>query len=830
MKRVVLLVCLVLGAVLPLEAQDLFYRKNLANIRVDNLSQDQVIKFQQQIQTSNMSGQEMEAYLRSKGLSREEIAKLKGRMGGLGNTDAAKDFYNIELMNDYFKLRDSLKATGWDPDAEVGNKPVYARTMEVADSAIFGSELFANSKFSFTPDIPVASPVNYVLGPGDVLLMTIYGVQEQMNEIKISPEGTANVPYGGVMAVSGLTIEQATQRIRQTLIRNGYASMATGDTKLQLTINEFRSFHVTVIGAKNAGVYLVPSVATAFHLLHVAGGPSKQGTYRAIEIIRKGKVVQKLDLYDFLVTGNLSGNITLQENDVINIPAFENRVQLKGEFKRVGLFELKEGESFSRLLDYCGGFTPLAFKDRIYVELVTEQEFSTRDILADAFDNYEPASGDVIRVGSVLNRYVNRIAASGAVMRPGYYGWEQGMQLKTLLERAGGLKESALLTRGLIFRAGRDNEKAYLRFIPQDILDGTQQLVLEDGDSVIIGDKFALFPEQQIKAIGEVNEEGSFIFGQGMTAMDAILMAGGMKRSAESNRIEIARRQAGTGDMVIAKVLEAQTDVELMVKADEVVLEPLDVVIVRPNPSYQPQRVVRLEGEVLYPGSYVLLKRQEKLSSIIGRAGGLTNLADPYSTFIIREGRNPFYLKAKREMEGRELATKKRALGMGNEDDNKSEIDYMSEADSVLIDTISVDVSALFGKGRKKYDIDLKDGDIIHVLVNNSTISVKGEVNSQVTINYTGAKLKPYLRDAGGTLKNADKKRVYVVAPNGRARSTKQFMGIRSYPKVVPGSVVVVPPKPNLDDGPRDPARLAAVSSILASTSGLLFVIITLVR
>lgn len=830
MKKVVLLIGLVLASVFHVDGQDLFYRKNLANIRVDNLSQDQVIKFQQQIQTSKMSGQEMEAYLRTKGLSREEIAKLKSRMGSLGNTDAAKDFYNIELMNDYFKLRDSLKATGWDPELQEGNKSVYARSAEVADSAVFGSELFANSKFSFTPDIPIASPVNYILGPGDVLLMTIYGMQEQMNELKISPEGTANIPYGGVMSLSGLTIEQATKRIRQTLINNGYASMATGDTKLQLTIGQFRSFRVTVIGAKNSGIYMVPSLATAFHLLHVAGGPSKQGTYREIEVIRKGKVVQKLDLYEFLVSGNLSSNITLQEHDVINIPAYENRVQLKGEFKRVGLFELKNGENFKHLLDYCGGFTPLAFKDRIYVELVTEQEFSTRDIQSSAFDSYEPSPGDVIRVGSVLNRYVNRITASGAVMRPGFYGWEQGMQLKTLLERAGGLKESALLTRGLIFRAGRDNEKSYLRFIPQEVMDGSQQVILEDGDSVIIGDKFMLFPEQQVKVIGEVIGEGSFVFGNGMTAMDAILLAGGLKPSAEVSRIEIARRQAGKEDMVITKVLEAQTDAELLIKADEQALEPLDVVIVRPNPSYQPQRVVKLEGEILYPGSYVLLKRQEKLSSIIRRAGGLTNLADPYSTFIIREGGNPFYLKAKREMDRRALVAKKRGLISNDSKEDDENRDLLNDLDSITVDTISVDVTALFGKGRKKYDIDLRDGDVIHVLVSNNTVAVKGEVNSHVTINYTGGRLKPYLKEAGGTLKNADKKRVYVVAPNGRAKSTKQFMGIRNYPSVIPGSVVVVPAKPNLDDGPRDPARLAAVSSILASTSGLLFVIITLVR
>jgi protein involved in polysaccharide export with SLBB domain len=828
MKKVVLLAFLVLGTGAQLLAQDLFYRKNLANVRVDNLSQDQVIRFQQQIQGSNMSGQEMETYLRSKGLSREEIAKLKKRMGTLGNTDAAKDFYNIELMNDYFKLRDSLKQTGWDPDAPDAAKSRYAKSPEVADSIIFGSELFSNSKFSFTPDIPVASPVNYILGPGDVITMTIYGAHEQNTDIKITPEGRATIPYAGVLSLSGLTIEQATTRIRQALERNGYASLGTGETKIQLTIGEFRSFQVTVIGAKNSGIYLVPSIATALQVLHAAGGPSKNGTYREIEIIRKGKIIQKIDLYDFMVSGNLTQNITLKENDVINIPAYDKRVQLKGEVKRTGLFEVMPGENFGKLLKYSGGFTAIAFRDRIYVEYITDNEFGTRDIMASGFDSYEPSAGDVIMVGSILNRYVNRVSVAGAVMRPGYYGWSEEMTLKTLLDKAGGFKESALMSRGLVYRATRENDRYYLQFNPEKVLNGSEALQLEDGDSVIIGDRALIFLAEHIQVMGEVHQPGKYVFGEGITALDAVLLAGGMRLGAMPNRIEIARRNDGRGNQPTSRIIEAESDRELMMKAEEVKLSPMDVVIIRPNPEFRDQVVVSLEGEFVYPGPYVLKKQWEKLSEVIERAGGPTVMADMNAAFIIREMKNPLFMKRMKEVETKEI----RFSNKSEETMSRSDFGNIDQTDldSIILDTIVVDLKALMGKNGERYDLLLRNGDILQLPVRRNTISVRGEVNNKLTINYVGKKMKPYLRDAGGTSKYADKKRIYVIEPSGRAKATKQFMGIRSYPHVSPGSTVVVPPKITKENGGIDPARTAAISSAIASTTGLLFLLATILR
>lgn len=828
MKKLLLLSFLVLSSSMLVKGQDFFYRKNLANIRVDNLSQDQVIRFQRQIQQSNMSEQEVANYLVSKGLSRDEIAKLKKRMGSLsgggGGGSVAGDF---ELLDQYFRLRDSLQALKSDSIfLPAGKNRSYLKTKEVADSVIFGSELFANSKLSFISEVQLATPEGYVLGPRDVITMTLYGAQESSLELKVQPDGKVNVPYAGVMPIAGLPIRQATEKIKQALIRNGYATLASGETQLDLTVAEFRTFPVTVIGARNSGNYVVPSIATVFHVLHLAGGPNKRGTYREIEVIRKGKVVQKIDLYKFLVSGDNSQNISLKENDVINIPIYNNRVLIKGEVKRPGLFELLPGENLAKLIQYAGGFTDAAYKDRLYVEQIGDNEFTAKDIESAGYVSYIPVSGDVLIVGSILNRYSNRIAIGGAVKRPGYYGWEDGMPLSALITKAGGLQESALLTRGLIYRAKKDNEKTYLRFVPQDIVDGKTNLVLEDGDSVVLGDKSVLFPDQFVKVMGQVRIEGEFTFGEGMTAMDAILLSGGFKPNAMPNRIEVARRIEATQDFEIATVINAQTDRELAVKAEDVVLQAGDIVLVRPDPSHLDQRVVTLEGEFKYPGPYVLLKRREALSAVIKRAGGLTSFADFRYAYVVREVKHDdvFLKSVAKEVQIADMQNQISGDLANNEGSPLSADLAANKFDTIVIDL----VSAIRGKD-SRYDLDLMNGDRIVVPLVQNTVKVYGAVNTKLTINYNGSRLRPYLSDAGGFTPEADKKRLYVIHANGKAERTHTFLGLKFYPKIKPGSILVVPVKEEREER-ADPARLAAASSIIASTTSLLFILVTTLR
>ncbi len=842
-----LLVMLIISSA---HGQELFFQRNLADFDVNTLTQHELQRFQRQIAFTNMSEADVVSYLMHKGLPRREITSLLQRMERLESPLAPRTGReDIDLFSPF--------AERYDP---MINR-MFLQSNVLPDSLIFGSELFNNAQLDFAPNLQIATPVNYVLGPGDRINLTLYGDQEAITDQTIDPGGRVTVPYAGVVMLGGLTVEQAEQRLRNILITRGFESLATGRTRMTLSVTGYRTIPITVIGARNSGNYLVPSVASAFHALFMAGGPHSRGTYRQIEVIRRGTVIQQIDLYRFLIHGDRSQDVLLEENDVINIPVHANLVRLKGEVKRPGFFELLDGENLDTLLMFAGGFTPIAYRENLYVEQVGTNEFRSRDLLLEEFSDYYPASGDVITVGSILNRFINRVTISGAIMRPGSYGWDEGMMLSNLITRAGGMEESVLLSRGLIYRSSRFHTNEYIRFVPQMIKDGSADVPLMDGDSVVLADRRTMFPFEFIQVAGEVNNPNRFKHGEGMTALDAILLAGGMKLTASVNRIEIARRVVGSNDATIAAVIEAQTDAELIIRADEQQLQPHDIVIVRPNPELREHLLVKIEGEITYPGAYVLLTKGEKLSSVIKRAGGLTAQGDPNAVLIIRETVNPFIQRELQEarVEGNELPyydtitgqyfiremltgalipdtvpasfRKRQNLNLTG----ATSIDQFTRQQGPMprtsqFDTISVNnLLSILNRPGGEYDLHLQNNDRLLVLARNNTVRVKGMVNNDVTVNFTNSRLRTYLDEAGGLKRDSHKQGIFVIEPNGRSRMTRSFIGIRQYPRVVPGSVVVVPPEP-LDEMRRDPAQMAAVASILTSAAGLVIMISSLVR
>jgi protein involved in polysaccharide export with SLBB domain len=844
------------------QAQEFFHRKNLADIDVNTLTSQELNRFQRQIAATNMTELEMMSYLMEKGLSRTEIANLMRRMDQTSSRLSKPIDWETEGT---YNMRDRT-----DP---LINR-MYLQSREFPDSLMFGSELFRNIRLDFAPNLQLATPLNYVLGPGDEINITLHGNQEVFTDESISPNGSVTLQYAGVVQVGGLTVEQAEEKIRKILANRGFESLATGGTRLTVSVNEYRSIPITVIGAKMSGNYSVPSVASAFHALVIAGGPHSRGSYREIEVVRRGKIIQHIDLYRFMVHGDRSADVLLEENDVINIPVYENLISIKGEVKRSGFFQLIDGENFNDLLKYAGGFTPLAYNENIYVEQVGAKEFSARDVLKNEFASYQPASGDVIIVGSIANRYQNKVSISGAISRPGNYGWHEGLMLSNLVQRAGGLLESALLSRGLVYRSGRNHENEYLRFVPQQVLEGEADLALMDGDSIIFGDRRRMFPYEFINVVGEVRKVDKYTYGKGMTALDAILLAGGIKQGAIANRIEIARRIEGSNDMQIARIIEAGSDAELILRAEEVELQPLDIVIVKPNPDYMGQQVVYVEGEVVYPGTYVLLRRNERLSSVLKRAGGINEIGDENAVFIIRQNLNPViqeelkkmgledpdsYLALDSLLKSRSVNGNNRqrktttSPAVGTARDNRSfsasdpfygsrslpdagifDVDEKSKTWHdvyMLSDTIAINnVGDLMRKEDDRYDLHLQKDDRVVVLMRNNTVAVKGMVNNELTVNFMGKKLKQYINEAGGTMKSAQKGKIFVIEPNGRARMTRRVFGFRKYPDIVPGSVVVVPEKPETESRFSDPASMAAIASILASATSLAFMISTFNR
>lgn len=854
-KKVFFLFLFLIMLVSGLQAQELFYRKNLANIDVEKLTSQDISRFRQRASDANMTEGEVMSYLLDKGLSRTEVARLLQRMSKESGTQRTP----IDRS-----LSDAL-------DKEIENRDpmldrMYLKSDIPPDSLIFGSELFNNIKLDFAPNLQLATPVNYVLGPGDKLIITLFGDQESTEEQLIDPNGNIVLRYGGVIRLGGLTVDEAETKIKNHLVSKGYQAIESGKTKLNISLNEYRTIPITVIGAKNSGNYLLPSVASAFHALVMAGGPNQRGTYRNIEVIRKGRLVQRIDLYKFIVYGDRSADILLQENDVVNIPVYENMVRVKGEVKRPGFFELHEYENLDSLLVYTGGFSPIAYKENIYVEQIGNNEFLTRDLSKDEFASYYPSSGDVFIVGSIANRYYNRVVISGAVNRPGKYGWQEGMMLSTLVDRAGGFEESVLLSRGVIYRSQKDNSNNYLRFVPEELMQKHADVELKDGDSVVVGDRRMMFPHEYVHVVGEVINPDKFPFGPGMTALDAILLAGGMKSSAIHNTIEIARMVDNSDEMVISRLITAESDEDLEVRASEALLEARDIVIVKPRPDYREHQIVTLEGEVKSPGVYALLTRNERLSSLLKRAGGLTPLGDENGMLIVRKSTSTIMSKDFKDinLEDKDASAKLDSLlKLSTEKNIESRTDdykrtiredglYSSSStapfkkdtktetkrstnkkkeeteqdDDKKTVFISINnVNSLMDKPGGKYDLHLQEDDRIVVLRRDNTVTVRGSVNNQVTVNYMGNQLKKYIQESGGTLKNAQKSRIFVVELNGRAKMTKSFLGIHSYPKVNPGSVVVVPAKPKRESRLADPGTMAAMASILASA---IFMISTL--
>ncbi|MEY4586403.1 MAG: hypothetical protein RIT05_821 [Bacteroidota bacterium] len=828
-------------------SQEPFYRKSLTNFKVDNLSPDQLSLFQQQLSVSKMSDQEMIRYLLSKGMSIEEINKLRTRMlSQPANGKGEKlDIDQIGLLDRYIRLKDSL-------DKQMTDSLWFSRSKEEEETEIFGSELFLNSKLAFVSDMQLATPSNYILGPKDVLTLTLYGYQELSIDLRVNQDGKVNVPYAGLVTLGGISIEQASQKISQALQKSGYATLRTGETKLQLAISQYRTFPVTVIGAKASGTYMVSNVANVFHALHMAGGPAKRGTYRQIELIRKGEIIQTIDLYSFMLEGNQKQFLNLQENDIVNIPVFDHRVTVKGEIKTPGYFELKQGESLDQLFKYCGGFTPIAYKERVYVEQVSKNEFVSRDIEKDGFPTYSPSTGDVVYVGSIVNRFSRRVAIGGAIMRPGYYAREDSLKLSSLIRRAGGVKESSLMNRGLIYRSGHDNQNSYLRFSPEEVISGKNDLLLTDGDSVVIADRSIFFPDQMITVTGEVNNPGLYTYGEKMTVLDALLLSGGIKESSLPNKIEVARRVEQNKDLLISTVIESSTDRSLLLQAQELELQPQDVIIVRKNPNYIAQRKIELTGEFRYTGSYILSKQREYLSEVIERAGGFTDLADNRYILIFRKRTNPLYQKAmqnKAKEQARFVAKKKgkddlqsmmeypgiRPLAETNDEEDTqqktlSADSSLTEESAFLIDTISVSYRDLQTRKREKYDIYLQEGDEVNVMPFRNTVGIEGEVNNKAIVNYSSSRLRNYVRDAGGITRVGDPNRVFVIHADGSSSSTKRFLIFKAYPRVQPGSVVMVPTKVTPNGLTKDPSKLSAMASILASSMGMVIAVLTLLK
>jgi protein involved in polysaccharide export with SLBB domain len=811
MKRILLLLIVLIAGYTATAQQIPGLPSNLNSVRSSDVSDEQIVLIAQQMKQNKVTTKEAYQLMLQRGMSMVEANLITQRIDRVMLADQENDAKA--------KSKEAEDDNRFDNNRSVRTMaPMKNDTTTVRNpKKIFGLEIFNNGVLQLIDqDIQIATPLNYIIGPGDEIIINIYGYQEAKHTLRVSPEGDITVPYAGSIYVAGLTIEQATIKIKNKLASSGYANIKTGLTKVNIGIGRIRSIKITILGEVNKpGTYTLPSLATVFNALYLSGGPNEIGSMRNIQVVRNGKIIDQLDMYDFLVNGNQSGNIMLRDQDVIRIPPYTARVSFEGEVKRTGLFEVKEGENLQQLLNYAGGFTDSAYTASIKAYKTTDTEKKIFDITKDQFASYYPSRSELYVVNKVIDRYANRVIIQGAVYLPGEYELSPGLTVGGLLKKAQGLKDEAYLNRGIITRVRNDLTEEVIAFSPALLLRGAvQDIPLQKDDQVTISSVLNFRDKQTVLINGEVRKPGEFTYRENMTLKDALLQAGGFTDAATPQRIEIARRikREGfdTSDLRIAQVINVES-LSSLDAGNDVKLSPWDVIVVRKNPSYKTQVNVRIEGEVAYPGNYVLQSKSERVSDLIKRAGGLSREAYPSGVYLKRLNNNSVVSQ---------LTTQKVNKIQQQLKDTSAKVEQ-----EVLrpFDQMAINLTNVLNNPGGIDDIVLEEGDVLTVPQRRSEVRISGEVLFPTQVVYEdNMRLEDYLDRAGGVTDVANQKRIYVLYPNGNASRTTKFLFGKKYPVITPGAEIIVPKKPVSNRQRLSTAEVVGITTALAAVAGVL--------
>lgn len=681
------------------------------------------------------------------------------------------------------------------------------------DTIVFGSDLFSPfAKLDFAPNIQTAYNPNYRIGPGDELDLTIYGLQSASYQLKVRSDGTIEIPYAGVIGTSGLSIKDLELKIKQSLVSKGYEPMRSGRTSLHLAVTKIRSINVHVIGAQEPGTYTVPAIATAMHVLYEAGGPGPFGTYRNIQIIRSGKVVGTLDLYELIQNGN-SGDIFLEDNDVLRIPVYEQRVNLSGEFIRSGLYEIKSEEHLDNLLAFSGGFSEAAYRGSVTIFRIDSTELSVHDVSKSEYSSFSLKSGDVIIADPVRNRFNNRVAITGGVVKPGYYALTPGMTVGDLIKRASGLDRRAVGSRGYLRRNSDDSLGQYIDF---DL--AAASLELYSNDSIYIPSQLDLKLTDSIHVRGFVHRPENFIYYNGLTLEQAILLAGGIRSDGDLFRVEVSlpiqENGAFTGK---AKIVEISPNWS----GEGTPLAPGATVSVRQRPYLNTSKVVFVVGAVRTPGGYSLERDGEPLRKVLDRVGSFNEDALPQFGMVVRN--LGFEVEEEQGLVPRKTQSLQDFAYLSDTTDLKKK-------DSRRIrraDTIALDLTSRISLE----EFRLQNGDTLIIPRRLNTVNIRGAVLNPGGMTFqNGKRALFYVRRTGGLSPNAVRKSLRVEYANGQSAGLRYALGIVPiYPKVYSNSTIKVEMK-DLDVRKVDPAQLSAVGSFLASISSVTLSVLYLLR
>jgi protein involved in polysaccharide export with SLBB domain len=790
-------------------AQNLLSGKDLSTIKVDALTDAEIAQIQAQIKQAGVTIDMVESQAIAKGMSPAEFAKLKARLAS--SKTGTKSGSPL------------IKRT-------LSKKPSYEKdsTLKTYDNKInpliYGSELFANEN-GFGENQNIATPLNYEVGTNDVLKLVVYGVQEYSSDLDVSKEGTVLIENVGRVKVAGLTIEAATTRIKQQMANTAYPSLRSGESKLALTLGDTRTIQVTIIGAQRSGNYNVSSLSTILNALTEAGGPNEIGSYRNIELIRNNKLFKKIDLYAFMQNGDQSQNMGLKDRDVIRVPAYKGRVEIKGQVKRPGIFEINgTAENFNQFLQYAGGFDDTAYTAWVKVIQKNDKEKSVKDLSAKEFASYQPQGGDIIQISKILDRFQNRVKLSGAVFRPDVYELTEGMRISDLIQKADGLKEDAYIGRAQLIRLKPNLLKELVSInLGKALQKGSEEnIYLQREDELYINSIVDLRDSLTVDLLGEVRNQGRFNYVDSMTVKDLILMAGGFKYEA-SKQIEVARLIQNEGETVtnnkVATILSTVVNGDLSFNPgqENFVLQPMDVVTITKKTGFVNPEVVSISGQVQNVGKYTLSSRVERVSDIVKRAGGLIGQAYGEGAFIKRSRFNIDTLRSDESKTSVEQAYIKKFKAQQNAAKAEVKTSLMEEDGSLdaqkqnkknLKDTldilykelendyyqIAIDINQIMDKPGSELDLVLRDKDEIVIPKTDNRVKISGGVLRPTNIVYRdGLSIGECISAAGGISEYARRGRAYVIYANGKSKRTMHFGVFRINPTIKPGAEVVLP-------------------------------------
>jgi protein involved in polysaccharide export with SLBB domain len=782
-------------------AQDLFKGNDLSTLKVDYISELDISKIRMELQTNNVTIAQVEAMALSKGMPASEFAKLKVRL-----TTA--------------KVNTDISISSSANEEELARKQemiVNTKIKESVNALIFGSQLFDSPMLNFEPNLQLATPVNYILGPGDELQVSVYGIQEFSSTVAVTVEGKVSIQNVGPIAVAGMSIEAATKKIKAAIARV-YSTVNSGQSQVSVSLSRIRTIKVTLIGSMQPGNYSISSLGTVYNALFLGGGPAKNGSYRNIELLRDNKVYRTIDIYHFLVNGDQSDNVGLKDNDVIRIPAYSQRVTVEGEVKRPGLFEIKKGETFSDLLTFASGFNELAYTASVNVVQKTAKEFKVLDLESAEYSSYNPLAGDMFRITRILNRFENRIAIEGAVFRPDVYSFYEGMRIYDLVLKAEGLKEDAYYKRARIIRLKPDLTTEIVNVDLAQAMSGNLEAnsLLKKEDVVRVYSILDFVEEYKITIDGEIKNPGVYNYYSGLTLNDFFILAGGLKGSA-SKRVEIGRmiksEETDASNPNKAELLTIEITPENNEQAGNFELQPFDVINIRKLAVFEKPKMVLIRGAVNYAGSYVLAQKKDRVYDIIQRAGGLTSLANVEGVKIKR----PIQTTQINEIENIDL-------NLGKNDSVQNALKKKLK-DEIKFATIPVDWVSVLKDQKSNTNVTLFPGDEIEVAAFNEGVKVMGNVLLTSEIPYEKRRsFGFYLNSVGGVDNRGWKKKAYIIYPNGKAAVTSTFLFFRSYPKVSPGSQIVVPEKPEVKK--ISTGEFVSIAGVLASLAGVVIAIL----